>query len=245
MYLVSETIEVCVGRHHWELPKPQVGALDAHGRWLGVANTRHCQLQPHCPSTMDQALACRPLHPSDHPTNLYTGTNCMHCMRLGGLLGGSVVTPQVPRRGTCLHRCVQNHWTGPDWPPLLLFVGMTVTGGPNELNVQVPKKDSQGTQGTMPEIVRCAVQRAGKGRPPHGKAGGRAAPWTRGVAVDTSCFFYRSLRGPGHGNLGLDALLVLALHTHGDAISEASVKAAAQPLFKTVLAVRGSVCVCV
>jgi hypothetical protein len=39
MHLVSETIYICVGRFNWELPKLQVEVLDAHGRWLGVANT--------------------------------------------------------------------------------------------------------------------------------------------------------------------------------------------------------------
>jgi len=60
---------------------------------------------------MAQALACRPLHQPDYHTNLYTGTNCMHCMRFGGLLGQCCDAP-----GAASWNCAQNlcQWTRPD-----------------------------------------------------------------------------------------------------------------------------------
>ena len=106
----------------------------------------------------------------------------------------------------------------------LEIASMGIPGAANELNQLVPSVDSRGTQGTLPDIVRCALARQAPKRGRAGRSAVRAA-----TATDTSVHFYRALHQKTHGGVGPDGLLVLALHSAGDAISEEAVAAAAAP----------------
>jgi hypothetical protein len=109
MHLVSETINIWVGRNHWGLPKPhwQVEVLDAHGRWLGVAKLpTHVDPSPTAYRKWPRRWRAGPF------TRLITPqpctpvpTACITCALEA--CWGSVVKPQAPLRGTA-SRCVHS-----------------------------------------------------------------------------------------------------------------------------------------